>query len=338
MCENMLSSGLCLPIEMWKSAASRYFSEQKVLFPKENKNSSKLRKPDDLLTIRMIGVNNNPIPTYSRFNLIADTMLTDDIDYNIIYIPALWRNPRPVVKRNIAITQWLSAQSEKGTCITAVGTGCCFLADARLLDNKPATTHWHYFKQFARDYPSVHLKTEHFITKADNIFCAASVKALSDLTIHFIETFYGEQVANHTQRTFFHEIRSNVERHCYSDKNKFHPDEDIIQIQMWMKDNCMTGEPMQMQKLADIAGMSLRNFNRRFKNATDMSPLQYLLKVRIDYAIDFLQLTNLTVQEIAALVGYQDMTNFNRHFKRRAGVSPRDYRKTVRAKMFHAER
>lgn len=92
-----------------------------------------------------------------------------------------------------------------------------------------------------------------------------------------------------------------------------------------------------MQKLADMVGMSLRNFNRRFKNATDISPLQYLLKVRIESAINMLQTTNLSIQEIAALVGYQDIAHFNRQFKRISSVSPGDYRKTVRAKMFRAE-
>ncbi|HHQ6537712.1 TPA: GlxA family transcriptional regulator [Serratia fonticola] len=335
LCENMLSSGLSLPIEMWKSAATRYLAEQKKGQGQQGEYAFKLSKPDELLTIRTLGINRNPIPTHSGFSLIADSTLEDNGDYDIIYLPALWRNPRPVVRKHSRLTEWLAVQAAKGTRIAAVGTGCCFLAEAHLLDEKPATTHWHYFEQFTHDYPNVNLKEKYFITQSDTIFCAASIKALSELTVHFIETIYGKQVANHTQRTFFHEIRSNFERQCYRDEDKPHPDEDIVQIQTWIKENCTTDLPMQ--KLADMAGMSLRNFNRRFKLATDISPLQYILKARIEIAINMLQSTNLSIQEIAIFVGYQDITHFNRQFKRISNVSPSDYRKTVRPKMFHTE-
>ncbi|MEQ4467283.1 GlxA family transcriptional regulator [Enterobacter asburiae] len=338
LCERMLSSGLSLPIEMWKAAASSYLAEQKTTSHadthKPEKSPFRLCRPESILKVNTIGINSEPILTHSGFSITADTTLAADRHYDVIYLPALWRNPRTVVRQQPELLEWLTEQAARGTSIAAVGTGCCFLAESGLLDGKPATTHWHYFKQFSRDYPAVKLQTKHFLTQADNIYCAASVKALSDLTIHFIETIYGKRIATHTQRTFFHEIRSQFERQCYSEENKPHPDEDVIQIQIWIKANCASD--ISMQSLADMAGMSLRNFNRRFKNATDMSPLQYLLTTRIESAMTMLQSTNLSIQEIANAVGYQDIAHFNRQFKHKTTVSPGDYRKTVRAKMFSA--
>ncbi|MCU6405862.1 AraC family transcriptional regulator, partial [Enterobacter quasiroggenkampii] len=138
--------------------------------------------------------------------------------------------------------------------------------------------------------------TKHFLTQAENIYCAASVKALSDLTSHFIETIYGKRVATHTQRTFFHEIRSQFDRQCYSEENKPHPDEDIVQIQTWIKANCASD--ISMQNLADMAGIRLRNFYRRFKNAPDRVPLQYLVTPRNELAIYIFQSPNLCIPEI----------------------------------------
>ncbi|WP_237385543.1 GlxA family transcriptional regulator [Xenorhabdus sp. Sc-CR9] len=330
--ERMLSSALSLPIEMWKAAASCYLAEQTISSEKQGKYTFKRYKPENILTIRTVSTNKNPILTHSNFSIIADTTFKEESDYDVIYLPALWRNPRLIIRKYPEMLQWLADQASKGTRIAAVGTGCCFLAEAGLLDGKPATTHWHYFKQFTHDYPRVNLQTRYFLTQSDNLFCAASVKALSDLTIHFIETIYGKHVATYTQRTFFHEIRSHFERQCYQVENKPHPDEDIMQVQTWIKENCTTD--ISMQVLADMTGMSLRNFNRRFKNATDISPLQYLLTVRIESAINMLQSTNLTIQEIASLVGYQDIAHFNRQFKQKTTISPGEYRKTVRAKMF----
>ena len=242
LCERMLSSGLSLPIEMWKSAASSYLAEKKTNAntdtPPAKRSRFRLCRPESILKVNTIGINSLPIRTHSGFSITADTTLADDRHYDVIYIPALWRNPRAVVRQQPELLAWLSEQAARGTRIAAVGTGCCFLAESGLLNGKPATTHWHYFRQFSRDYPSVKLQTKHFLTQAENIYCAASVKALSDLTIHFIETIYGKRVATHTQRTFFHEIRSQFDRQCYSEENKPHPDEDIVQIQAWIKANC----------------------------------------------------------------------------------------------------
>ncbi|RDK97437.1 AraC family transcriptional regulator with amidase-like domain [Enterobacillus tribolii] len=334
LCERMLSSGLSLPIEMWKAAASSYLAEQRTPTGNVEKCTFRQCRPESILTVKTIACNKNPIPTHSSFSITADATLEEESDYDVIYLPALWRNPRAVIRKHHDLLEWLTEKAVSGARIAAVGTGCCFLAEAGLLNGKPATTHWHYFKQFAHDYPDVNLQAKYFITQSQNIFCAASVKALSDLTIHFIETIYGKSVATHTQRTFFHEIRSHFERQCYQEENTPHPDEDIVQIQTWIKENYTAD--ISMQALADMAGMSLRNFSRRFKNATDMSPLQYLLTVRVEAAITMLQTTNLSIQEIAILSGYQDISHFNRQFKLKTTISPGDYRKTVRAKLFCA--
>jgi transcriptional regulator GlxA family with amidase domain len=80
--------------------------------------------------------------------------------------------------------------------------------------------------------------------------------------------------------------------------------------------------------------MSVRTFNRRFKNATAQSPLQYLQGVRIEIAKDLLQTSNLNVSEVADRIGYQDVGYFTALFMKLLSTSPREYRATVRAKLF----
>jgi transcriptional regulator GlxA family with amidase domain len=99
--------------------------------------------------------------------------------------------------------------------ISAVDTGTCFLAEAGLLDDKPATTHWHYFDQFQRDYPRVKLKRQYFITQATNLNCSASVNAMADLTVHFVKRIYGQGIASFVKRNFSHEIRRSYEKTSY---------------------------------------------------------------------------------------------------------------------------
>jgi transcriptional regulator GlxA family with amidase domain len=73
--------------------------------------------------------------------------------------------------------------------------------------------------------------------------------------------------------------------------------------------------------------MSLRNFVRRFKQATGDSPLLYLQKLRIAAAKRLLENDQRTVQETSDAVGYQDAAFFRTLFQRHTGVSPSAYRR-----------
>jgi transcriptional regulator GlxA family with amidase domain len=73
--------------------------------------------------------------------------------------------------------------------------------------------------------------------------------------------------------------------------------------------------------------MSLRNFVRRFKQATGDSPLIYLQKLRVAAAKRLLENDYRTMQEISDAVGYQDAAFFRMIFRRHTGVSPSAYRR-----------
>ncbi|MCE2029199.1 GlxA family transcriptional regulator [Sessilibacter corallicola] len=321
LCSDMLASSATLPMEMLKAGES--FARAK------NRRALELN-------IQSVADTKEPIKTRSGFSLVADQQFKDSPESDIIFLPALWRNPRPIIQSNESIFPWLIERVQNGATVSAVGTGVCFLAEAKLLDGKAATTHWHYFDQFQKYYPSVDLKRQYFITQSGNIFCAASVNALADLTVHFIQRLYNQEVANHVERHFSHEIRRSYQERGYFDGEiNQHPDEDIVQAQMWLQDNY--GKDIQISDVAERFEMSVRSFNRRFKNATNKSPLQYLQEIRIQVAKDLLQTSNLTISEIAFKVGYSDMGHFTGLFKKLLATTPSEYRTTVRAKLFRAK-
>ena len=323
LCENMLSTSLSLPVEMLRAAEATAIG---------------MGKREMCLNIRTLGLTENSVTSLSGLNIQPDCKLADlDIDEvgpcDQIYLPALWRNPKPIIRKNPELLAWLRRQYEAGATISAVGTGCCFMAEAGILDGKAATTHWHYFDRFQRDYPQVHLKRQYFITQAGNLYCTASVNALAELTVHFIQRLFGRPIARNVERHFFHEIRSSFETSSFDEaRGSNHPDEDIVQIQIWLQDNL--SREIHMPVVADLFGMSLRSLNRRFKSATNQSPLQFLQEERIDSAKDLLQTSNLSIAEVAYQVGYHDVSHFSQRFKKLLAASPSEYRKTVRAKLF----
>ncbi|GAA6152094.1 GlxA family transcriptional regulator [Pseudoteredinibacter isoporae] len=318
LCDHMLATGTTLPIEMLRAAESAALAQ--------NRRAERLN-------IQTAAIERKSVMTRAGFAFQPDLSLPEVGESDMIYLPALWRNPRPLMKRHPQLLSWLRQHYENGATISAVGTGCCLLAEAGLLDGKPATTHWHYFDQFQRDYPQVQLKRQYFITQASNLYCAASVNALADLTVHFIQRLYDRPTANHVERHFSHEIRRSYEESGFFEGcSNNHPDEDIVQAQIWLQDNY--GKEVKLSDVAEKFDMSVRTFNRRFKSATGKSPLQYLQEVRIETAKDLLKTSNLSINEIAFRVGYQDMGHFTGLFKKLLATTPSEYRTTVRAKLF----
>lgn len=319
VCERMLTTSLSLPIEMLKAAESAA----------RIGNASA-----PALTIKTAALTSNPVTTRAGFQITPDSSFTDISQCHTLYLPAIWRNPRPILQQHQALYPWLQQLHQQGSTLSAVGTGCCFMAEAGLLDGKAATTHWHYFDQFQRDYPLVKLQRQYFITQAGNLYCSASVNALADLTVHFIQKLYGQTIANHVETHFFHEIRRSYESGYLDGDAQRHPDEQIVRAQNWLRDNF--AKDITLTAVAQQFDMSVRTFNRRFKTATQQTPLAYLQTVRLQIAKELLQTSNLSIAEVAYRVGYQDESHFARLFKRHMATSPRNYRTTVRAKLFSA--
>jgi AraC family transcriptional regulator len=83
---------------------------------------------------------------------------------------------------------------------------------------------------------------------------------------------------------------------------------------------------ISLDDLAVLATMSPFHFARAFKAAKGASPLQYVIRARLERAQVLLRSTRLSVAEIAYQVGYQDISRFGQHFKRQTGVTPGAWR------------
>ncbi len=85
--------------------------------------------------------------------------------------------------------------------------------------------------------------------------------------------------------------------------------------------NAHYDEPLRIEALADLAGMSLASFHRHFKAATAMSPLQYQKKLRLQEARRLL-IVNADATRAAYSVGYESASQFSREYARMFGAPP----------------
>jgi len=254
----------------------------------------------------------------------------DIVQTDLLIVPALWRNPLPHVRRHQALLPWLRDLAERQTLLCAVGTGSFLLAEAGLLNNRPATTHWFYFDQFEQRYPQVQLKRQHLITGEAGIYCAGSVNSVADLTIHFIERFYGGDLARYVEAQFSPEIRRPFAIHAFS--ADVHGDELIQEAQAWLQRHHT--EEIAMPALAQQLDISLRTLNRRFRHATGTTPVRYLQQQRLHSARELLRTTDLGIADVALNAGFSDSDYFCRLFRSDTNMTPSEYRRAVRGKLF----
>src|SRR5262249_30450034 len=103
-----------------------------------------------------------------------------------------------------------------------------------------------------------------------------------------------------------------------------HTDDAISSAQEWMHKN--SAKTFPLEDPARRVGMSLRNFVRRFKQATADSPLAYLQKLRIAAAKRRVESSHRSKQAVSEAVGYQDIAFFRALSQRYPGVSRSAYR------------
>jgi len=86
-------------------------------------------------------------------------------------------------------------------------------------------------------------------------------------------------------------------------------------------------ELINLDKLARIANMSKRNFIRSFQSAMRMSPIAYLVQLRVTRGAALLRRTDLSVTDVAFQAGFRDSNYFARQFHKVLGLTPSQYRK-----------
>ena len=86
-------------------------------------------------------------------------------------------------------------------------------------------------------------------------------------------------------------------------------------------------ESLTMRDLAAVAGLSISQFDRRFRAAFGQTPSRFLIRYRLTQASQRLVRTNETISQIAHEVGFYDHSHFSREFQSMFGVAPGRYRK-----------
>ena len=246
---------------------------------------------------------------------------------DLIFIPTTGLRLDDMIGSYGPIVPWLRRWHKRGAAIASVCSGVGLVAATGLLDGKRATTHWGLAERFREQYPKVKWMPELMVTEDRGLYCGGGVHAALDLTLFLVEKFCGHEVAMQSAKAMLIETpRAWQAGFAIIPLKTEHSDDSVSSAQEWLHQNFHRNFPLEAP--ARRVGMSLRNFVRRFKQATGDSPLAYLQKLRVAAAKRLLESDHRTMQEISDAVGYQDVAFFRGLFQRHTGVSPSAYRRS----------
>ncbi|WP_336658643.1 GlxA family transcriptional regulator [Leucobacter sp. USHLN153] len=243
---------------------------------------------------------------------------------DLIFVPG-YRSPDQDTPA-AALLSALAAAHERGAILAAISTGAFALAATGLLNGRRATTHWHYSRRLAERYPEVQVDERVLFVDEGSILTSAGAASGIDLCLHLLRRESGMAVANHAARRLVAApYRSGGQAQYVPHSVPESLGERFALTREWALRHI--GEPLTIAMLADHARVSERTFSRRFLDETGYTPMQWVMRARVDRARELLEETDLGVDEISATVGLGSATNLRRHFRQVLGTAPTAYRR-----------
>lgn len=225
----------------------------------------------------------------------------------------------------------LRRAAANGTRIASICTGAFVLAATGLLDGLRATTHWRAAAELAARHPEIDVDPNVLYVDNGQFLTSAGAAAGLDLCLHLIRRDHGSAVAADAARLSVMplEREGGQAQFIVHDPPPVPRGSDLEPLLRWLEDGCAS--ELTLDDIAARAGVSVRTLNRRFREQTGTTPLQWLLRARVRRAQHLLEATDHPVDRIAGQVGFGSPTAFRDRFKRVVGTSPQSYRAAFRA-------
>ncbi len=244
----------------------------------------------------------------------------------LIVVPAFAGNWDEVLQKNRDVIEWLKLHYQSGTEIASLCKGSYFLAEAGLLNGMPCTSHLSVMNDMRARYPAIHLQPDAVVTDKNEIYTGGGAFSSLNLVLYLVEKFCGHEVGIQIAKNFSIQ-RDHVNQSHFASFNGLtqHGDTLILSAQTYIENKF--AEAISLEGVANHINMSKRNFIRRFKQAVQLTPMDYIQRVKIEAAKKAFEQNNKSIQSVIYDVGYSDTKTFRDTFKKLTGVTPQDYRK-----------
>lgn len=244
-----------------------------------------------------------------------------------IVVPG-WKGVAEPVPADLCAT--LAEAHARGARVLSICSGVSVLAAAGLLSGRRATTHWRYTQTLAEAYPQVQIVPDVLYVDEGDVLTSAGSAAGIDMCLHLVRRDYDADIANAVAR------RLVVPPHRDGGQAQFverpvpvaREAQALGELFDWLRANLQ--QDLNVAVMAQRVAMSERTFVRRFREASGVTPGEWLARARLQRACELLELTDSGIDRVALDCGFGTAATLRHHFRRKLGVRPTVYRERFR--------
>lgn len=277
---------------------------------------------EELYEVRLVSETGGPVP--SSLGAAIDSVRFDDQRFDTLLVTG--GNGRPettpglldLVRRAPGMTRRLGA----------ICTGAFVLAEAGVLDERRATTHWWLARELQLDFPRIKVEEDRIFIVDGAVWTSAGMTAGVDLALAMVEKDLGGDVARSVARklVMYHRRAGGQSQH--SVLLELEPKSDRIQGALaYAKRNLQ--QPLSVEELAGAASLSPRQFSRAFRAETGQSPAKAVERLRVEAARLMMEQGRLSIDVVARETGFDDPERMRRAFLRAFGQPPQTIRRNA---------
>lgn len=278
-----------------------------------------------LFQVQLAGLTKQVKLNNGLFTINTDVLLQDLRKTDLVIIPALSGDMKTSLNVNKKFIPWIVQQYKRGAEVASMCIGAFLLASTGLLNGKECSSHWKFANEFREMFPEVTLVDGRIISEQDGLYSSGGATSYWNLLLHLVEKYAGREMAIIAAKVYALEIdRKSQSPFAMFTGQKKHEDEPIKQAQEFIENNLT--EKISVEDLAGKYAIGKRHFERRFKKATNNTPVEYIQRVKIEAAKKEFENSSKNVNEVMYEVGYSDNKFFRTVFKKVTGLSPVEYK------------
>jgi len=221
---------------------------------------------------------------------------------------------------------WLARAARVVRRIGSVCDGAFVVANAGVLDGRCVATHWSSCDRLTRQYPRVRVDREAIFVRDERVWTSAGISTGIDMALAMVEEDHGRRLADSVAAHLVLYVRRPGFQSQFSEAlvAQTSGSDPLGPVVMWVRANLRA--PIDVDRLARSAGMSVRSLHRHCLQVLDTTPAKLVEKLRVEHARTLLTTTQLGTKTIAARCGFGGAARMARAFERTLGIAPSAYR------------
>ena len=275
--------------------------------------------------VQLVGVKKQVKINNGSFTINTTRCLEEIPATDLIIIPALFGDMKTAIAANQKAIPWIQEQYKNGAEVASLCVGAFLLGATGLLNGKKCSTHWGFQEEFRNLYPEVEVVDGSIVTEEQRLYSSGGAMSYWNLLLYLVEKYTDRQTAILASKYFAIDIdRDSQSAFAIFRGQKNHTDDAIKTAQEFIEKNIQ--EKISIEELAGFVAVGRRSFERRFKAATNHSVLEYINRVKIEFAKRSFEISRKNITEVMYDVGYTDTKAFRTIFKKNTGLTPVEYR------------